>query len=933
MRTSRFRQYGVALQLLLTFVLFASMPLCLASGTGDDAAPVAADSSYLSKLPPLIDRELLFGDPKIAGAQISPDGKWISFLKPNHDVMNIWVKGLDESFDAARPITADTERPVTGYFWSRDAHFVLYVQDKGGDENFHVYALDPTAEAGPDGVPVARDLTPYENMRAMIDSLPKANPDTMLVAMNDRDPALHDMYKVSISTGARELLVQNDAGYASWTTDLSGTVRLAGKLREDGGSDILEVVPDGPDKVIYSCSFEESCGPIRFHKDGKRFYMISNKGDKVNLTRLLLFNLETGKTELVEADPEGEVDFGGPIFSKVTDELVGTAYIGDRTRIYPRTEQLKRDLKILKKKLPDGELGFSSSTADENLMIVGVGQDINPGAVYLYNRKKGKVKKLYDSRPELPTKSLAHMKPVRYLTRDGAKIPAYLTLPEGAPARNLPAILYVHGGPWARDNWGYEPLAQFLANRGYAVLQPNFRGSTGYGKKHLNDGNKTWGTGIMQNDISDGVKYLIDEGIADPHRIGILGGSYGGYATLAGTAFTPDLYAAGVSIVGPSNIISLLESIPPYWGPIKKIFLKRVGDPADPEDHKQLVAQSPFFHAKQIKAPLLVIQGANDPRVNKAESDQIVVALRDLKRPVEYMVAPDEGHGFRGKNNRIAMFAVIEEFLAEHLGGRYQKDGSKEIKDHIKSLLVDIDTVKMPQKAKGADDAKTAALPAVREGVTQALTQKLTTKLAIPGGQEMVIESERLLTSVQLGETAAWKLEAKSKTPMGDSVDVFHLDAKSLKPLRRSVKQGPISIDLSFSDEKIEGSAQTPNGTVPLNLTLEAPVFGSDAAFATVLSALPLAPGYQTSARTFDVQRQKTRLWKIAVAAEEKVTVPAGEFETFKVSRTPLDSEKDDATFWVTKTNPLMVVRFEAKIATPMGLILATGELQSFATP
>jgi dipeptidyl aminopeptidase/acylaminoacyl peptidase len=337
-------------------------------------------------------------------------------------------------------------------------------------------------------------------------------------------------------------------------------------------------------------------------------------------------------------------------------------------------------------------------TKDEQTWVVSVSRDIDPGSVYIYDCKTDKAELLYRKRHDLPSEHLAEMKPARYKARDGLVIPAYLTLPKGIPAKNLPAVVFVHGGPWGRDTWGYDSMAQFLANRGYAVLMPNFRGSDGYGKQFLNAGNKQWGTGSMQHDITDGVKYLIQEGIADPKRIAISGGSYGGYATLAGLAFTPDLYAAGFDIVGPSNIITLLNSIPPYWTPIKKMFSVRVGDMDNPEELKMLNEQSPLNSAEKITAPLFVVQGANDPRVKQAEAAQIVAALYRLGREVEYMVAPDEGHGFAGKLNNLAMSTAMEQFFAKHLGGRVQKDVRKEIKEKLDSITVDVSTVKMPVK-------------------------------------------------------------------------------------------------------------------------------------------------------------------------------------------------------------------------------------------
>ena len=678
--------------------LFAGVTIALA-GCAPAAAPPAApvpaavEPARMANLPPLIDREVFFGDPEITGGQISPDGRFISFRKPLNGVMNVWVKGINEPFEAARPLTADTKRPIGGYFWSQDGKYILFVQDQGGNENFHVYAVDPAAPAAPGGqVPAARDLTPGANVRAMIYAVPENTPGQILVGLNDRDPRLHDVYRMDLATGKRTLVMRNDQGVARWVADLAGNLRLGVRQTPEGGTEILRVDAGNKLTPVYTCTAEESCSPMRFHKDGRRMYLTTNRGEP-DLTRLVLFNPQTSQEEVVDSDPERQVDFGGAEFSDATHELVATYYVGDRLRIYPKNPQSAKDLETVRRAVPNGDIYFGSSTADDRMHLVSVTSDTDPGATYLYDRATGKVELLYRPRPNLPTEHLAQMQPVRYKARDGVDIPAYLTLPKGVEPRNLPVIMLIHGGPWSRDAWGYDAIAQFLANRGYAVLQPNFRGSAGYGKRFLNLGNRQWGTGSMQHDISDGVKYLIERGIADPKRVGIMGGSYGGYATLAGLAFTPDLYSAGVSIVGPSSIPTLLASIPPYWAPIKKMFSVRVGDPEKPEDLEMLRAQSPLYSATKIDDPLLVIQGANDPRVKKAESDQIVVALRDLNRPVEYLVAPDEGHGFAGKENRMAMFAAIEQFLDVHLGGRAQEQMAPEIRAKLQALTVDPKTV------------------------------------------------------------------------------------------------------------------------------------------------------------------------------------------------------------------------------------------------
>ncbi len=660
-----------------------------------DAA--AAISSAAQALPPLIPRERFFGDPEITNAQLSPDGRFIAFVRPLDGVRNVWVKGIDEPFAAARPVTADSVRPVNGYFWSRDGRYVLFVQDRGGDENFHVYGVDPAAPAAVGSrVPPARDLTPYPGVRALIYAVPERTPGKILVGLNDRNPRLHDVYRVDLASGERELVFRNDENVGDWTFDLEGELRL-GSRQTESGTEILRV--DGQRLTpIYTCNDEETCGLLRFHRDGRRVYLETNQGEP-DLTGLVLPDPQTGQTELVERDPEGKVDFGGTEFSDATEELVATYYVGDRLRVYPKDASFAGDYEIVRAALPDGEVRFGSSTSDDRLHLVSVTSDVDPGATYLYDRSSGKVDLLYRVRPELQSAALAPMRPIRYKARDGVEIPAYLTVPKGVEPRNLPTIVYPHGGPWARDTWGYEGIAQFLANRGYAVLQPNFRGSTGYGERFLNLGNREWGTGSMQHDLSDAVAWLVEQGIADPARVGILGGSYGGYATLAGVTFTPELYAAGVDIVGPSNLITLYNSFPAYWAPVVlKLFDKRMGDPNDLQDRKMLEAQSPLFFADRIQAPLLVIQGANDPRVVKPESDQIVAKLHELGRPVEYLVAPDEGHGFAGEVNGLAMFAAIERFLAEHLGGRYQEEMAPAVRERLRKLTVDPASVQVPER-------------------------------------------------------------------------------------------------------------------------------------------------------------------------------------------------------------------------------------------
>ena len=645
-----------------------------------------------AQMPALVDRELFFGNPEIGGAQISPDGKYIAFIKPLNDVRNVWVKGVDESFDRAKPLTEEKTRPVGGFFWSW-SNQILFVKDNAGDENFNVYAVNPADAAN--GIPKAKNLTNAEKVQTQIIHVPKSEPDYIYIGINDRDPAWHDLYKVKISTGEKTLIRKNTDRLTGMIFDNADKPRLSVRSAANGDTEILKIDGDKFTK-IYSCGVFETCDPIRFDKDNKLVYMQSNKGNS-DLIQLVLFDPDTQQETLVETDPLKKVDFGGAVFSDVSNELIVTSYNDEKTRRYWKDKTFEADYKFLQDKLPNTEIGLGSATKDENLWIVSAYSDTEPGTTYLFDRKAKKLTKQYTTRENLPRNALSPIKPIRYKSSDGLEIPAYLTIPKGTSGKNLPLLVIPHGGPWARDSWGFNSLAQFFANRGYAVLSPNFRGSTGYGKRFIDAGNNQWGD-KMQDDITWGVKYLVAEGIADPQRVGILGGSYGGYATLAGVTYTPDLYAAAVAIVAPSNLNTLLGSLPPYWEAGRQIFYKRMGDPTTPDGKAQLERQSPLNHIAKIKTPLMIVQGANDPRVKKTEADQIVIALRDRNYPVQYLLADDEGHGFQRPVNNMALFAEAEKFLAGYLKGRYQDTMTAAVGKRLKEITVDPKTVVMAKK-------------------------------------------------------------------------------------------------------------------------------------------------------------------------------------------------------------------------------------------
>ena len=646
-------------------------------------------------LPPLIEREILFGSSEISGAQISPDGKFIAFRKPHKGTVNIWVKRADEPFAQARLVTDETGRPPRQFLWSRDGKFILFTKDKEGDENYNLYAVNPgEPPTGGREVPVARNLTNSEKVRTLLYNVPRAEPDAVYVGLNERDPAWHDLYKVKISTGERTLIRRNTERLTDWHFDNKDELRLATRSTRSGDKELLRVDADGKFTKVYSCSVFETCRLSRFNKDNARVYMISNKGESVDLTRLVLFDPETGREEPVESDPLRRVDLDGAAFSTVTDELVFTGYVDDRQRLYFKDRAFEKDYKFLQKKLPNREIGFDSTTADEMTWLISAVSDTEPGEKYVFDRKTKKLELQYRTREKLPREALAELKPIRYKSSDGLEIPAYLALPRGLAPKNLPTVILPHGGPWARDRWAYDSMTQFLANRGYAVLSPNFRGSTGYGKKFLDAGNGQWSE-RMQDDVTWGVKYLINVGITDPKRVGIMGSSYGGYAALSGVAYTPDLYAAAVSINGQNDLISLLESMPPTMESERIRVHKRVGDPTTAEGRAQLVRQSPLTHADKIKTPLLIVQGANDVRVKRRQADQMVISLRDRGFAVEYMVAPDEGHGFARPVNVMATLAMTEKFLAKHLGGRYQESLTPEVAKRLQEIMVDPKTVKL----------------------------------------------------------------------------------------------------------------------------------------------------------------------------------------------------------------------------------------------
>ena len=846
-------------------------------------------------LPPIIDREILFGSPEISAAQLSPTGKYISFIKPYNGVSNIWVKGRNENFDDAKPITADTQRPIRSYFWSRDEKHLLFVQDKGGDENFQVYAVDPEGEVKSNGVPESRNITDVPGVRAIIMAVPKSNKEVMYVGINDRDPAWHDLYEVNITTGERKLMIENTQKFTGFYFNVDDELTLASSSDIQGGTIIYKKDKGGNFTKCFECTVEESCYPLKGAKDKNLFYFVSNKGE-ADLTQLGTFNLSNDTFILVESDPIGQVDFGSALFSDISNEIISTQYTGDKVRIYWKDKSFEKDYNYIKNEFPDAEISITSMTDSEELWIIYTNSDTDPGAAYLFKREDKSLEFLYRPRPNLPTEYLAEMKAIRYNSSDGLEIPAYVTLPKGIKPENLPAVIMPHGGPWARDTWGYHSWAQFLANRGYVVLQPNFRGSTGFGKAFLNAGNNEWGQ-LMQDDLTAGVEFLVKSGYADPKNIAIMGGSYGGYATLAGLTFTPDVYAAGVSIVGPSNLFTLLETIPAYWESFRKVFHKRMGDPSTEAGKAQLKKQSPFFHAQNIKAPLLVAQGNNDPRVKTAESDQIVVALRDLGLPVEYINFMNEGHGFANPDNNMAFLSVAEKFLAKHIGGRYQEEVPAKLAKIVKENIVDINSVNL--QAPITEDMK--RLPKVDPKL---LDGESSYSLTLENGQQKILMN---LSRTVKAEGKLIYVTDLIDSPMGQTKELCVLDGKTLELKRKEVEQGQVKMHFTLEDQSIRGEVNLNGNKTPIEKPLPMPVFSEGAGMSISIGALPLKEAYKTSFSAFDSNTQNLRTYALEVLGKEKISNEKKVFECYKVHLTSLEGNAGDHELWFDIQSKMMV--------------------------
>jgi dipeptidyl aminopeptidase/acylaminoacyl peptidase len=606
---------------------------------------------------PIVPREVLFGNPERTSPRISPDGGRLAWLGPDEGVLNVWVGTVGGT--ESRAVTRDRDRGIRSFSWAHDRRHLLYLQDKGGDENWRLYDVDLETDE-------IRDLTPYDEVQARVEELDKRFPDHVLVGLNRDNPELHDVYRLDLRTGELEKVAANP-GFVALLADAEWKVRAGLAPTPDGGLRLM--VRDGGDdewRQLLEVGQEDAITtePVDFTLDGTALYAITSLG--ANAGRLVRIDCDSGEMDVIAEDPTYDVT--AVRLDPDTRQPQVAVFLRDRADYHVLDPAIAEDIATLQAGDP-GELSLLGEDDEDRIWLAAYTNDDGPVRYYAYDRQTRARTFLFEHQPALSAYTLAKMEPFSFTARDGLTIHGYLTFPPGAGREGLPAVLNVHGGPWVRDTWGLDPEAQWFANRGYLCVQVNYRGSTGYGKEFVNAGDKEW-AGKMHDDLIDAVRYVVDKGWADRDRVAIYGGSYGGYAALVGAAFTPDVFRCAVDIVGPSSLKTLIESIPPYWAPLVAQFHTRVGNPETEEEF--LWERSPLSKVDQIRIPLLIAQGANDPRVKQAEAEQIVAALRERGIDHEYLLYPDEGHGFAKPENRLAFYAAAERFLARHLGGRVE---------------------------------------------------------------------------------------------------------------------------------------------------------------------------------------------------------------------------------------------------------------------
>lgn len=599
--------------------------------------------------------DTLFGNPKRVAPMISPDGKYISFIAPYEGVLNLWFYAVDSDINSAQLLTQVKNRPILSYFWVGDSQHLVYRQDSDGDENWHLYLVDLQTKT-------TKDITPFESAQVNVVATSPNFPQEILVSLNKRNPQLHDVYRLHLISGALDLVAENPGDVAGWLADPEMNIRASMSMNPQTGE--IEVrtrqnIEESWSSFLIWSAEDSFSSVVAFSPDGENLYL-SDSRDHDTL-RLVEVSLKDKSTRVLAENPN--YDLGDVLIHPTTNHLQAVQFVEERNK-WGILDPLIQDDFIKAQAGIKGDFFILSRNHEDTLWLTGFTTDLGPVRYYLYDRQKRENRFLFSNRPELEDYTLAPMKPISFQARDGLKIEGYITLPVGVDPKNAPLVLNVHGGPWHRDCWGYHPEAQWLASNGYVCLQVNFRGSTGYGKNFVNAANREW-SGKMHDDLLDALAWAKNAGYYDGERQAIYGGSYGGYAALVGATFTPEVFTCAISVVGPSNLITLIQSVPAYWKPMRALFDKRIGHLETEEEF--LKSCSPLFKVDQIQIPVLIVQGKNDPRVKQAESEQIVNAMRKAGKSVEYLLYEDEGHGFVRPENRLNFYGKAEEFLERWL--------------------------------------------------------------------------------------------------------------------------------------------------------------------------------------------------------------------------------------------------------------------------
>ena len=896
-----------------------------------------ASASLTAQQAPLLDRGQFFADPAVSDLQISPDGRLFAFRAPFDGLLELWISRRHLGVDSAVRVS---DGPAESFFWSNDSQYLLFLRDGDGDENFHLFAVEADTSGG--GAP--RDLTPDEGVQARVYALPDSEPNIVVAGLNDRDPTANDVYRIDITTGDRELVRLNDVEVVEWVTDLDGVPRVAVRYGPDGGTELLTLRGDTIIPAL-GCSPDETCLPVRFHQANRRLYLVTDQGERER-TELVLFHPTTFEIEAVDRDPEGRVDFGEAIFEPGSDVLVATVYHDDTTRVYAQDSVFAIDLEWLAERQSIGSLTLGSVSANDALWVLEAENDTTPGSYYLYNRWYDTIEPIAEALPALPGNYLAVTTWVTYRSSDGEDISALLTLPRGDSAVGLPAVVVPHDGPWARDRKGFDPMIQFLANRGYVVLQPNFRGSTGFGKQFFSAGTRAWGTGVMQQDLADGAQYLVDRGIVDPNRIGILGVGYGGYAALAGLAYTPDTYAAAVAVGAMTDLPAFVTDVSQH-DRLAQPFLHHVlGNPDLPEDRTMLDSKSPLRAASAITRPTLLAHGVNDPQVSVSQSERLVTALRSAGQDSEYLRVASEGRRFRTATNRIAFAAALERFFAEHIGGRVQQAMAQDVGGLLADMTVDpgepLGTAALALSAPLPDADGAAVEPATlvyrittSDGGETELTRSVLAETLEGRDIWRVIDSTLVpvLTAFEFDSTQFmdenFEYEPELSGDLMAAADTVDVDRSSLLPLRRRTG-GLASMSVDFSADRVTGEVFVSDFVDDIDVPLEAPVFSDGLGLDLAIAGLPLSDGYETGLRSFDVQLGQIVPQRLTVTGADQVNTPAGEFDVFRITLDPIGVRyAEPRALFVRQQAPHILIRSVIQVQNEFGKYDQTTELIS----